>query len=423
MNRTRLIILPALLVVVTGFVVATKAVWGPKARWSPDELELLKSLSIESLGPVPEDPSNRVAGDPAAARLGHRLFFDARMSRTCTISCASCHVPSHGFQDGLPVGQGVGAGNRRTMPVAGTAYSPWMFWDGRADSPWRQALGPLENPVEHGTDRTQIALLIAQAYRSDYEDVFGSLPDLSALPAHAGPVADSAAAAAWTRLSSDRREAITRVFVNAGKAIAAYERTIGFEPSRFDRYVAALAKGEAPTGDAAFTPDEEAGLRLFIGKASCINCHNGPLFTDNHFHNTGVPLPAGSTVADSGRASAAREAVEGEFSCLGPYSDAGPDDCQELRFAVVEGHELLRAYKTPSLRGVADRAPYMHAGQIASLEEVVSHYNSAPDAPAGHSELRRLRLSKRERNQLVAFLKTLSGPLEAPEGFLEPPAR
>lgn len=401
-------------------VVAVYAAWSPRAHWSPDERELLRSLSLESLGPVPSDPSNRVADDPEAARLGHRLFFDTGMSRTGTVSCASCHVPGQGFQDGRPLGVGVDVGNRRTMPVAGTGYSPWTFWDGRSDSQWRQALGPVENPVEHGSNRALIAHLIANSYRTEYEQIFGQLPDLDALPAHAGPVADSAAAASWAELSPDQQLAVTRVFVNVGKAIAAYERTIAFGPSRFDRYVTAMHSGEAPDTEDALSREEEAGLRLFIGKAACINCHNGPLLTDHHFHNTGVQALA-SLPADSGRAAAAREAVYGEFSCTGPYSDAGPDDCQELQFAVIDGHELVRAFKTPSLRGVAERAPYMHAGQIESLDDVVAHYDRAPDAPFGHSELQRLRLSKRERAQLVAFLRTLSGPLDAPSGFLDAP--
>jgi GNAT superfamily N-acetyltransferase len=104
-----------------------------------------------------------------------------------------------------------------------------------------------------------------------------------------------------------------------------------------------------------------------IGKASCANCHNGALLTDNSFHNTGVPLPATSLPPDSGRIVGVRQARAGEFSCIGRYSDARPDDCQELRFAVTDGEELVRAYKTPSLRMVAERAPYMHAGQLASL--------------------------------------------------------
>ena len=419
----RLFSTPAVLAAALVLVAAVYATSSPSSHWTPEERELLHSLSLESLGPVPADPSNRVADDSAAARLGHRLFFDARMSSTGTVSCASCHVPDRDFQDGLELAVGVGTTTRRTMPVAGMAHSPWQFWDGRADSQWRQALGPLESAVEHGGDRTQYAHLVAAHYRADYEAVFGRFPDLDGLPAHAGPVADPAAAAAWAALPAERREAVTRVFVNVGKAIAAYERRIGFAPSRFDRYVEEELAGRAHTPETALSRDEEAGLRLFIGEAACTNCHNGPLLTDHHFHNTGVPQPRVALPADSGRAAGAWEAVTGEFACTGPYSDAGPDDCQELRFAVTEGHELVRAYKTPSLRGVAGRAPYMHAGQLATLEEVVAHYNRAPAAPFGHSELRPLRLSKRERRQLVAFLRTLSGPLDAPPGYLAPPVR
>ena len=103
-----------------------------------------------------------------------------------------------------------------------------------------------------------------------------------------------------------------------------------------------------------------------------------------------------------------KEVAADPFNCLGKFSDAGPDACGELRFMVKEGPELVRAYKTPSLRGAATRPPYMHAGQIATLEEVIDHYARAPAAPSGTSELHPLTLSERERQQLVAFLKTLS---------------
>jgi cytochrome c peroxidase len=393
-----------------------------RARWSAEERAVLRSLSLESLGPLPADPSNRWADDTAAARLGRQLFFDTRLSSTGTVSCASCHVPQRDLQDGLPLGEGVGTTPRRTMPIAGTAHSPWQFWDGRADSQWAQALGPLESPVEHGGDRTQFAKLLAAAYRAEYEAVFGALPDLRGLPDGAGPVPDTARSGAWGRIAAVRRDEISRVYANLGKAIAAYERRIGFAPSRFDRYVATELAGREHGPESAFTRDEEAGLRLFVGKASCVNCHNGALFTDNSFHNTGVPFPATALPVDSGRAIGVRQALAGEFSCTSPYSDAKPDECQELTFAVTEGEELVRAYKTPSLRNVAARAPFMHAGQIASLADVVAHYDRAPAAPLGHSELKPLRLTAEERRQLEAFLHTLTGPLDAPDGWLDAPA-
>jgi cytochrome c peroxidase len=351
-------------------------------RWTTEEVGLLSSLSLRELGPAPVDPTNRVADDPRAAEFGRTLFFDTRLSANGQVSCATCHIPEKEFQDGTPLAKGVGVTNRRTMPIAGMAHSPFLFWDGRKDSLWAQALGPLESPVEHGGSREQYATVIAAHYRSDYEAIFGIMPALST------------------------RAAATAVFVNMGKAIAAYERTIDYAPSRFDRYVDALQDtGRAPEG--VLSADEVAGLRLFIGKASCANCHNGPLFTNNEFHNTGVPTRAGFP-ADSGRLAGADAVLRDEFNCRSRWSD-NRSKCAELDFLVTGDHVLERAFKVPSLRNVADRAPYMHAGQFNALSEVVDHYNRAPEAPAGHSELEPLRLSTRERRQIEAFLRSLSG--------------
>jgi cytochrome c peroxidase len=393
-----------------------------RTRWSSKERALLRSLSIGSLGAAPRDPSNRFADDSIAASFGYLLFFDTRLSSTGTVSCATCHMAEKNFQDGRPVGRGVGEGSRRTMPIAGTSRSPWLFWDGRADSQWEQALGPLESTVEHGGERTQYARLIAAKYRARYGSIFGRLPSLNGLPLHAGPVGDTVRAAAWRRIPTARRDDISRVYANIGKAIAAYERRIDYAPARFDRYVEAELASDTLTSQSVITPDEEAGLRLFIGKANCVNCHNGGLFSDGHFHNTGVALSRAPTPLDSGRASGVLKALAGEFSCTSRYSDATTEDCAELRFAVTEGADLVRAYKPPSLRNVVDRAPFMHAGQLASLDDVLEHYSNAPRAPLGQSELKPLHLTSSERRQIIAFLGTLTGPLTAPRGFLAAPA-
>jgi cytochrome c peroxidase len=390
----------------------------PRAVWSSEEIALLRGLSLSQLQPLPPDPSNRYGDDPQAAALGQRLFFDTRLSVDGTVACATCHLPSEQFQDGIPLGQGVGTTNRRTMPLAGTAYSPWLFWDGRKDSLWAQALGPLESPVEHGGTRTQYVRVIAEHYRAEYEALFGPLPDLgdeTRFPPAAGPVADPQARAAWEAMTPEDRETVNRSYANIGKAIAAYERRIMPGQSRFDTYVDAVVQGDTATMAQALTPDEVAGLRLFVGKAQCINCHNGPLLTNNDFHNTGVPAAPGLP-EDRGRADGLKQVLEDEFNCLSPYSDAEPVDCGELRFAKVDEHEQERQFKPPSLRNVAERAPYMHAGQFATLREVLHHYNRAPEAPAGHSELEPLGLTEVELEQLEAFLHTLSGPVVAPEG-------
>jgi cytochrome c peroxidase len=415
MKRTNVILL---LLLAVPAVLAGAAALRPQ-RWSHEQVETLRSMSLAALEPLHADPTNRVADDPRAVALGHALFFDTRLSANGKVSCATCHQPDREMQDGTPLAQGVGTTDRRTMPIAGTAYSPFLFWDGRKDSQWAQALGPLESAVEHGGTRAQYAHLVAENHRAAYERVFGPLPDLTGVPRVAGPVADPAAATAWKSMSDEQRVAVTSVFVNIGKAIAAYERRLQFGPSRFDRYVATV-RDDGVAGAGILSDDEVAGLRLFVGKANCTQCHNGPLLTNNEFHNTGVAAnPA--LPRDRGRMTGATAVLQDEFNCRSRWSDA-PRQCAELDFLATDSHELERAYKVPSLRNVAARAPYMHAGQLATLDAVVAHYDRAPRAPQGHSELKPLRLDANERRQLAAFLRALSGGTAAAPELLRPPA-
>ncbi|GAA5181244.1 cytochrome c peroxidase [Niveibacterium umoris] len=390
--------------------------------WSKDEMAALASLSLKRLPPVPVDPSNAFERLPAAVDLGRRIFSDARFSRNGAVSCASCHDPQKQFQDGLPVGRGVGTGSRRSMPIVGAGYSTWLFWDGRKDSLWSQALGPLEDAAEHGGNRTRLARRLASNYRKEYEAVFGKMPSLDGLPEDAGPKGGAAENAAWARMSTRQREDVSRIFANVGKAIAAYEKSLKYEPTRLDRYIDTVLSGQTATQESLRT-DEVRGLRLFIGKAQCVTCHNGPLLTDQQFHNTGVPQ---RDVArpDRGRADATGKVRDDEFNCLGPFSDAQPSQCQELRFMVSDDPALEGAFKTPGLRGIAQRAPYMHAGQFATLEQVVRHYIAAPHAAVGRSELTHrhggkidsakhverapIELTDTEVADLVAFLGTLN---------------
>jgi cytochrome c peroxidase len=389
--------------------------------WSKEELAVLASLSLSRLPPVPVDPSNAVERLPAAIEFGSRLFGDARFSANGAVSCASCHDPHRQFQDGLPVGRGVGTGSRRAMPIVGAGYSTWLFWDGRKDSLWAQALGPLEDAVEHGGNRTRYAHLLASNYREEYEAVFGTMPKLDGLPQEAGPNGTVAEKAAWIAMGARQREEVSRVFANMGKAIAAYEKSLRHEPSRLDGYVDAMVAARA-ADPGVLQPAEVRGLRLFIGKAQCVTCHNGPLLTDQQFHNTGVP-PREPTRPDRGRADATAKVRNDEFNCLGSFSDARPRQCQELRFMVDDDPALVGAFKTPGLRGVAQRAPYMHAGQLTTLEQVVRHYVAAPHAAVGHSELTHrhavggsaeheerapIELTDAEVADLVSFLATLS---------------
>ena len=371
------------------------------------EKATIASISLSSLPPLPPDPTNKYADDPAAAALGATLFFDQRMSSDGVVACGTCHLIDRQFQDDLPRGKGIGTTDRRTMPLAGVAWGPWFFWDGRRDSLWSQALTPLEDQREHGGTRAFYAHFVAENFSERYQRIFGPLPDLSAVPKQAGPFGKPAEQRAWNAMTPDQQEAVNRVFANLGKAIAAFERSIVPEETRFDRFAEALAAGTEPSGNAALTDEEIAGLKLFVGRANCSTCHTGPRLTDDSFHNTGVPVVPGLP-DDLGRESGAMEVVADPFNCLVKFSDAGPEACGELRFMVKDAPQLTRAYKPPSLRGAAARPPYMHAGQFATLEEVVDHYASAPAAPSGKTELHPLTLSERERQQLIAFLKTLA---------------
>jgi cytochrome c peroxidase len=386
----------------------------PPAPWSSAEIALLRSLSLASLPPVPPAPSNAVADDPRAAALGETLFFDTRLSANGEVACATCHEPARRFTDGLPKGRAIGTSQRNTHSIVGAAYSPWLYWDGRKDSLWSQALSPLEDPNEQGGNRMAIVRLLARdrGYREAYETLFGPLPDVSdehRFPEAAAPLGAGALDTAWHAMSPADREAVTRAFVNVGKAIAAYERGLLPRPARFDRYVEAVLAGDGQAQAETFTASEARGLRLFIGEAQCLQCHNGPLLTNNEFHNTGV-LSYPGDVPDQGRVDGLRTVRRDPFNCLGRYGDDARRDCPELTFA-RDGVELIGAMRTPSLRNLDGTAPYMHKGQMPTLAEVLDHYNRAPLAMLGHNEAKPLNLSRRELAQLEDFLETLAAPV------------
>lgn len=381
--------------------------------WSPAERALLDSLWLGSLPPLPPAPDNAVADVPLAAAMGQRLFFDTRASGNGAVSCATCHQPARRFTDGLPTARAIGRSRRNTPSLIGAAYSPWLYWDGRKDSLWSQALAPLEDPAEHGTTRTALARLIYvdPYYRSTYRTLFGPLPpldDVTRFPEPATPSGSAEAQRAWRAMSAEDRNRIDTVFANVGKTLAAFERRLLPQRARFDRYVEALQAGDTAAADALLNRSERRGLRLFIGRAQCVQCHNGPLFTNHEFHNTGV-ISAVAEEPDRGRAAGLRTLRADPFNCRGPYSDDPERRCPELDFA-RDGPELLGALRTPSLRNLEGTAPFMHKGQHPDLRAVLEHYNRAPPALIGHNEAKPLGLSARDLKDLEAFLQTLATP-------------
>jgi cytochrome c peroxidase len=395
------------------------------APWTDAELTLIASLNIDKLPSLPADPSNAVADSPDAARLGYLLFFDKRLSSDGTIACASCHQPERRFTDGLQTAQALGPSARNTMSLVGSAYSPWFYWDGRKDSQWAQALSPLEDPVEHGTNRMRLARLLTEDahYRELYATLFGSVPDFSdtmRFPADAGPLPDAQWQRAWDNMQEADRLLVNTMFANLGKALAAYERHLQPGPARFDAYADALRDRDFATASRSFTEDEAAGLRLFIGTGRCLQCHNGPLFTNNEFHNTGL-LPRPGHVPDQGRTRAVTMLRVDPFNCVGAFSDAQAAQCTEFNF-MRTGSELIGAMRTPSLRNLAGTEPYMHKGQMPTLAAALAHYNEAPFALIGHNEAEPLGFSSKELRQLEAFLHTLDAPLATDLQWLVAPA-
>ena len=222
----------------------------PSNSWAPAEINILRSLWIGNLPPLPTDNSNAVADNIEAAEFGYQLFFDKRFSKDAQVSCANCHQPEVYFTDGLRVAIGIKPGIRNSMSIVGIAYSPWLFWDGRKDSLWSQTLSPLENSLEHAGSRMQFAHVISQDknYRSKYESLFGPLPnftDASRFPAAAGPVDNRKWDGAWRSMLPEDRDTVTDVFVNLGKSIAAYERLLLPGASRFDSYVEGVIKNDS----------------------------------------------------------------------------------------------------------------------------------------------------------------------------------
>jgi cytochrome c peroxidase len=388
-----------------------------RALFTPTELAAIYRHS--PLGPLPADPTDRVADDPRAAALGQFLFFDSRLSANGKVSCATCHQASHAFTDGKPVATGVGPGTRNSPTVVNAAYNQWYFLDGRSDSLWSQALQPLENPAEMGGDRLHIVLLVAQdpASRS-YEQVFGPMPDFGAMrlrSAHARPGSDPRApeVRAWSGLGPADRQAIDRTFANLGKAIEAYERRLVSRPAPFDRYVAALKRADRQQ-QRILSPAAKRGLKLFVGSAHCDLCHSGPTFSDGQFHNLGL-APA----RDPGRAVGIRLLRADPFNSAGAFSDAPDESSRRDRLSFLPDPDTqLGAFKTPSLREVGRTTPYMHDGRFNDLAQVMSFYagedlarhrGAMPGQREGTLDLVP-HLSPAQQLDLVAFLRTLTGP-------------
>lgn len=395
---------------------------------TPEEVAIAFELS--PVPPPPPSPTNRFADDERAAHFGRALFFDERLSSNGEVSCATCHDPTRGWGDARRLAKGVSHHPTHTMTLWNVAHQRWLFWDGRKDSLWSQALAPLEDPREHGTSRVAVAHVIADdaELRGAYEEIFGELPpldDAARFPPEGRPVAGQPRhphAVAWASMTDADRDAIDDVFVHVGKALEAYQRTIVSDDAPFDRFVAGLAANDADAV-AAYPEAAQRGFKLFVGDAHCLVCHDGPLFTDLEFHTNLVPTGEG---VDPGRPLGISRLLADPFNTLSRHAD--DDGALGRRKLALKrtGHLLPGEFKTPTLRNVATTAPYMHEGQIATLRDVVEFYNTLEGAaPRGeHTEtiLQPLGLDDEQVDDLVAFLESLTDASLDETWHVPPPA-
>jgi cytochrome c peroxidase len=353
------------------------------ASLNDDEVKRIARMS--PLPPLAPDATNRAADNAVAAELGHRLFFDARLSPKA-VSCATCHDPAKHFTDGLPLARGIGVTTRNAPTVVDSARRRWVGWDGKFDSLWSQALAPIENSVEMGGTRQRLQEVVREdaELRGLYERVFGPMP--------ATPDDDTAA--------------------NILKAIGAYQRRLLSGPAPIDRFVAAL-KGE-PDGDlAALDVSARRGLVTFVTKGGCYQCHRGPSFSDEEFHALGLVGANGRVPDDPARLAAVDFVQSNPFNAAGRFSDAPDSPKGQMVRGLKRASELFGQFRTPPLRGVARTAPYMHDGRLASLADVVRFYDTLEGAaPIGHhgeTLLAPLGLGDAGRVDLEAFLRSLTG--------------
>jgi cytochrome c peroxidase len=382
-----------------------------KSPWAENEITVLKSFQINNLDQKKLAKSNKFAFNKEAINFGRQLFFDERLSANGKMSCATCHDPKLAFTDGLSKAQGIHRTGRNTQTILGVAYYNWFYWDGRKDSLWSQALIPFEAPDEMGSNRLEVLRIIGRDvdYRKQYESLFGAFPDLifnSAVPKNAGQFGDAETRNNWYKIPLPTQKIINRAYVNLGKSIAAFERSLDVPKTRFDYYLDGLFNKDFPKENQVVLSDDEfAGIKLFIdpNKTHCLRCHSGPLFTNNDFHNIETGNFTGPEL-DFGRVFGIQAVMQDEFNCLGEYSDASSEDCTAVRFLPRQIHdEMQGAFKTPSLRYMNKTKPFFHDGRFSELQQVLNHYISA----RATSELPELVLSDLEQKQLIAFLKML----------------
>ncbi|MEO9576154.1 MAG: cytochrome c peroxidase [Tateyamaria sp.] len=347
-------------------------------------VEISQTLSLGPWPPEPEpDKSNRVSGDRASIALGEDLFADPILSKDASLACSSCHDPAQGFTVPLPRAVGREVLDRNSPSVVNLGGLRWFGWGGKSDNLWAASLHPIvaDQEMAHSPQSLQAALS-ASRFKPAYEAIFGPI-------------------------DTQPPEA---VLVNTAKALAAYQEVLVTRSTAFDVFRDALEEQDHATA-LSYPEAAQRGLRIFLGRGNCIMCHSGPRFSNNEFHDAGVSYFIDETTVDQGRFGGLKFLLSNPYTLAGEWSD---DEDKQGAWAVRnvrQTHADFGTFKTPSLRGVVETAPYMHNGSLPDLTAVVRHYNEI-DLERMHADgeaiLQPLNLSEAEISDVVAFLETLS---------------
>lgn len=354
-------------------------------RFTSDQWDMIRDMQLTQL--PPPDPSNHVADDPGAAALGLTFFETFKLSPQ-QVGCRSCHNPALLLTDGKEVPpEGAKPATRNVPSIVLAGYRKLLGWAGIADSLWMLAVLPVELDFEYASTRLFAAHAIFANYRAEYEAIFGQMPpldDTTRFPATGMPGTPE-----WEAMAPADQDAVTRVLVNMGKSLAAFLRSLRVTESPLDAY----ASGQLD----ALTAQQKDGLLAFF-TAGCAQCHYGPRLTDGSFHNLRFPTGRQDHTADPGRSDGIPFLLASEFRQTGKYSDAIP---ATPPIDPIVTPNLVGAFKTPDLRGVAFTLPFGHGGSYGGLTSVIEAHRTA-GLPAGST----LTMGEAERF-LVSFDPTL----------------
>lgn len=369
------------------------AVWVSDAHSQTDRAPELSKQSIARIishgpwpEPIPADPGNRYSGDPQSEAIGAQLFRDPTLSANGQISCASCHIEKHGFAEPLARAKGLATHDRNTQGLLNVGMQRWFGWDGGTDSLWAASLRPMLSPIEMGATIDQLA------------------KTLRAKPAFIQ----------WLQKQQPADPNDEQIAVAAAMAIGAWMRTLRSPKTAFDEFRDALASGDAARIAKArqtYPASAQRGLAFFVGPGRCQFCHFGADFSNGEFHDIGRPFIVEKGRVDPGRYRGIQRLRKDPFNLLGQFSESPTSGEQAKTRTVVLNRNTWGQWRTPSLRNLAQTAPYMHDGSLATLDDVIQYYSTI-DLDRLHTDgeslLRPLQMSDAEVADLKAFLLSLS---------------